>query len=79
MFSRTNASVLRSKKTRLDRRVVPPGNFQTTDAANGNNFHVIVVPEKSQKAAARQLYSKVLHIFHAPQWSLASGYYSWLR
>ena len=25
-----------------------------SDAANGYNFHVVVVPEKSQKAAARE-------------------------
>ena len=47
-FSRTNALVVISGKTCLDRRTVLHKNSQTTNAAKGNGFRLAVVLVKSR-------------------------------
>jgi len=75
-FPRTNALDPISGKKHLDRWILGHENCPTNDAAKGSNFLVAVVVAvaaiKRQKAATRQVYSKILHTFHAPPYSLSS-------
>ena len=77
-FSRTNGLVVISGKTNLDRKTVLHKNYQTTDAAKGNDFRLAVVAVTSRTSAKWQEYSKVPRVFGAPPWSFRSHRILWL-
>ena len=75
-FSRTNALLAISGKTRLDRRTVLHKNSQTPDAAKGNDFRLAVVLVKSRTSVKWQVYSTVLRVLRAHPWFLSRTKYS---